>query len=314
MIKEFYWPQTVEEAAALKKRHPGGVYFAGGTVVNHGMNGDAEAAEGAKELKEAKGSKEAIEAEEAISLDALGLASVTEDGGDIYIGAMVRLQDLIDDGSRLVPEILKAAAKNIYSRNIRHMATVGGNIAACWKAAALVPALAASGAELVLGDGSRRNVEDFIRSRESGRSGEELITAVCVPLSGVLSGVDEGSAQTGRRKTVLRRVTRNNSYATVVQTAFSCQLDEDGSISKPYLALNGLLTDSVLVRDAQLEALTADYTKKDAEILRRKLQEILAGHPEFQGNAQFSGSYIQYITAQLILDSCAEALSSGEVQ
>lgn len=120
-------PQTAAEAVELRRANPDNtVYFAGGTD-DLRLGGDADG----KEL---------------IDINALGLDTVTQKDGKLYIGARVTLQQLID--SDLVPAFLKEAAGFCASFVKRNAATVGGNLGLRRDDSYLAAALCAADAEL----------------------------------------------------------------------------------------------------------------------------------------------------------------------
>ena len=111
-MTEYYRPETIAEAIRLLAR-PGikTAPLAGGTLLT-GQRDDALQA--------------------VVDLQALGLNTITEQDGQIHLGAMVTLQALVD--APLIGEmaggILAQAATSSAARLIRNAATVGGTLAA----------------------------------------------------------------------------------------------------------------------------------------------------------------------------------------
>jgi probable selenate reductase FAD-binding subunit len=111
-VTEYYRPETIAEIIRLLAR-PGvkTAPLAGGTLLTVQRD-------------------DALQA--VVDLRALGLDTISEQDGQIHLGAMVTLQALVD--SSLIGEIaggiLVQAAKSSAARLIRNAATVGGTLAA----------------------------------------------------------------------------------------------------------------------------------------------------------------------------------------
>jgi putative selenate reductase FAD-binding subunit len=153
MIQEFFKPQTIAEAVTLKETYKNAaVFMAGGTDVNCR---DASSA-----------------VEKVIGIEQLKLNEISKTDEALFIGAGVTIQELID--SPMVPEQLSMAAKHFMNRNIRNMATIGGNIASNNSTSNLIPILVALDAELKLaGSDTSVSVYEYI-TREMGRLIESI--------------------------------------------------------------------------------------------------------------------------------------------
>jgi putative selenate reductase FAD-binding subunit len=138
VIKEVFKPSSLEEAVGLKNNDV--YYLSGGTHINWTPVVQYRKSEGKPEI------------EKVILLQGLLPTEVKKDGSSLTIGAGVTIQELID--SSLTPDALKKAAKYIASRNIRNMATIGGNIAANRFDSYIIPCLIALKADIeTVGDG-----------------------------------------------------------------------------------------------------------------------------------------------------------------
>jgi putative selenate reductase FAD-binding subunit len=153
MIQEFFKPQTMAEAVALKDKYKdGAIFMAGGTDVNCGKANDA--------------------VEKVIGIEQLKLDKISRMDEALSIGAGVTIQELID--SPEVPDQLTIAAGHFVNRNIRNIATVGGNIASNNTTSNLIPILIALDAELKLtGSETSVSVYDYI-TREMSRLIESI--------------------------------------------------------------------------------------------------------------------------------------------
>jgi len=147
MIQEFFKPQSLAEAVALKEKYKDAALFmAGGTDVNCG---DASGA-----------------VEKVIGIEQLKLNAISKTDEALFIGAGVTIQELMD--SPKVPDQLTIAAGHFVNRNIRNMATIGGNIASNNSTSNLIPILVALDAELKLaGSDTSVSVYEYITQEMS---------------------------------------------------------------------------------------------------------------------------------------------------
>jgi putative selenate reductase FAD-binding subunit len=203
MIEHFHRPRTLRDALGLKRKlKDRAAYLAGGTFLN---SLDCPAVP-----------------EHCISLEGLGLDHIEVLKGDLVLGALCTLQQLVE--SRRVPEALKAAALQLVSRNVRNAATVGGNVAAGLPHSDLLPMLVALDARVALGGAKGKPVPltDYLEA-----PGGALITAVVIPgaAAGRLAACRNfrGSAHT-----------RSTITAAVSMTAASAVVED------PIVALGGL--------------------------------------------------------------------------
>ncbi|MDA3939194.1 MAG: FAD binding domain-containing protein [Spirochaetia bacterium] len=150
MIKEVFKPVSFEEAVKLKSDDV--YYLSGGTQINWTPVTQQRLKEGKPEI------------EKVILLKDLLSAEIGKEGSAISIGAGVTLQEIID--SDKMPDALKKAAKYIASRNIRNMATIGGNIAANRADSYVIPCLIALKADVETVDEGIMCVEKYAREEK----------------------------------------------------------------------------------------------------------------------------------------------------
>ena len=137
-ITAYFKPQTIAAAVNLLRTQPGrGKFIAGGTNL----------------LVEQNPALDYL-----IDLRALGLNYITETDAAIHIGACATIQQLAQAAllRTLADGLLPQVAAWFASRQIRNVATIGGNIAEGLSAADTAPALLAMDAQVVLvGDRER---------------------------------------------------------------------------------------------------------------------------------------------------------------
>ena len=151
-IREYHTPGTVEEALSLLQRE-GAFLVAGGTdvTVHHGE-----------------------ETEILVDITRIGLNEIRRDEQGVHIGAAATMFDLTASEiiASVADGILSEAAESFISRQIRHAATLGGNLSHSSPAADLPPPLLALDATVHI----RRDDGDAENALEGG-----LLTAVTIP-------------------------------------------------------------------------------------------------------------------------------------
>jgi probable selenate reductase FAD-binding subunit len=106
-VKKYVRPETIEDAVTIVQSTPNAVYLGGGAWT---------VAQGSSEI------------EAVVDLQALGLDKIVGSLEDLQIGAMVRLQQLIDheDAGTIASGILAEAVRFSQSRTLREQGTLGG--------------------------------------------------------------------------------------------------------------------------------------------------------------------------------------------
>ncbi len=152
MILKAAKPASLKDAETLHAR--GWTYMAGGTFINWTPSG--------------------MNPERVVLLEGLLPESIEKRGSEVHIGAMTPLQALADGSGG--PAALHSPARMIPSRNIRNMATVGGNIAANQPDSALIPVLLALEARVVTASGEELALTDYLSEGQG-----TLISGVRIP-------------------------------------------------------------------------------------------------------------------------------------
>ena len=162
MERNFYRPDNREEA--LKLHAEGGIFLAGGTEINRGWPGDGG-------LPGIPGGSFSAE-EDLIYLEDLGLKGIRSEAGSIFIGACVTLQEIGDNTG--LPGWLRKAAGFLPSRNVRNMATLGGNIAAGRSNSVLLPGLLAADVRIHMAGSVMLTAESYLLALDEYRSAAPL--------------------------------------------------------------------------------------------------------------------------------------------
>lgn len=201
MIKEVFKPASLEDAVKLKEENI--YYLSGGTQINW------TPAQAARKLK----GKPAIE--KVILVSDLLSKEIKKEGTDLFIGAGITLQELIDSPG--IPGVLKKAARYIASRNIRNMATLGGNIGANRPDSYILPCLIALKADAITADEGRVSVETYIREEKNN-----LIKQIILPGVEGVCLVDVALKSSGAYPSVTAAVRVSDKEAVV---ALGCVSD-----------------------------------------------------------------------------------------
>lgn len=249
MIETYLKPESVSQAVALKAEHGAkAVFFGGGSKLN------------AAPTK--------TEKTVAIALCGLGLNEIVREGEGVRIGALARLQPLLDN--ELTPPALKQAIGFIYSRNIRNQATLGGEIASAKEESPLAPALLVLQAQLVLGDGKTVALEDYLRSDRS-----ELIQAVVIPNTNVLCAT--------------QKVSRSSAGLNVLVAAVAVP-----AAGKMLIALDGVAAHPMRLRDVESSGL-------EGEALEKAVAAAVQPKADIRGSVE----YKRYIAGVIVADLLA---------
>jgi aerobic carbon-monoxide dehydrogenase medium subunit len=169
-------PRSVDEAVAAFGSGAGVTVLAGGTILMPELNAGR------------------LRPDRVLLLARAGLDQTRTEGGDLVIGAGVRIADLLD-----APEPLGAAARHVADPEIRNQATIGGNLCAPpgadYPRGDLQAPLIALGATVrSAGAGGERSepVEDFLAGDPSSR----LVLEIQIPTGrrGASAAVDRPHA------------------------------------------------------------------------------------------------------------------------
>jgi CO/xanthine dehydrogenase FAD-binding subunit len=245
-LKGYHRPTNVDEALQLLSR-PGvnTAIVAGGTYITAHMPKMVD---------------------EVVDLQAAGLAKITYTGQGVILGAMVRLQTIVDDGR--APALLREATRREGPNTLRNAATVGGVVNGPSPESELLAALLIYDAEVQIQstNGSKSiPLTNFLRDVPSAVNGG-LVTAVSLNFIG---------------KTASARVARTPADSVIV--AALARLGDDG---KMQLALCGVDNVPVLVNPDNVKAAinppnnfrgSREYRRQMAATLTQRVVSELSG-------------------------------------
>jgi probable selenate reductase FAD-binding subunit len=245
-LKAYHRPPNLEDALQLLSRPQiQTVIVAGGTYINAHM---------------------AETVDEVIDLQALGLDDINYSEGRLSLGAMIRLQTIVEN--KEAPDLIRETAYREGPNTLRNEATIGGVVTGADPESELLAALLVSEAEVELqsaSGGRRMSLPDFLADRSAALNGT-LITAISLATTG--NGATERVARTPADRPIVAAVARRNERDQL------------------YLALCGVAYMPILV-DPTLDQLKArlnpphdfrgssEYRRQMAVILSRRVMANL---------------------------------------
>ena len=258
MIQEFFKPQTMAEAIALKDKYQdGAIFMAGGTDVN---------------------CRDTINAvEKVIGIEQLKLNKISRTDEALSIGAGVTIQELIDSAE--VPDQLTIAAGHFMNRNIRNIATIGGNIASNHTTSNLIPILIALDAELKLaGSEAPVSVHDYI-SREMS----PLIESITI------------SSENLKKPYGLRKFSHTANDISIITAAVTFNIQEE-IVSNVRIAAGGVSRH--VVRLTELESILEGNKLPARTEIEDTVKEIVSPLKDIRGGVRFK----KYLAGVLVSD------------
>lgn len=262
-MKQFLKPSNINDAVNFKEAYPDYPFVSGGTIIFSLPPG---------EFMDSGISRPAgVIWTGQLDLDSV---EITHDG-DLRIGAAITLEKLLNylvqqdndmpggckigaPGQHSEPDVsagnipgcrkvLYQALKGVANRNIRNIATIGGNVALCSSASDLIPALITLDARLELAGLSAESAKNTVSITEfveeqsqpgSGRYRNNLITHILIPGQPAVRPSEQPSEQPAqfrrcadgaRRVSGFEKITRTANDIAVVNVAFAAELTCDSS-------------------------------------------------------------------------------------
>lgn len=261
----FHRPSTVSEALALQASlGEGALFLAGGSEINQ---------------KHFPGHPSHL-----ISLAGLELDGIAQGDGTLVLGATTSFQALIEAPG--VPEPLRRAAAKLVNRNVRNVATLGGQLATGKSCADLIPCLVALRARVLLATAAGSGavpVHEYVASKPVG-----LIVAVELPWPAPERGVG------------LANFTRSANDLSVITAAASLAV-ADGVAQAPIVALGGVAAS--VVRLPTVEQALAGAPKPSRAQLEATIAAAVAPIDDLRGTAPFKRQLAASLGADVIVEA-----------
>jgi len=208
-------PSTIEEALQARRRDPDAVVLCGATDTA---------------LRVTKKHEEIPSIIDLSGISALRGQGATDTA--FFFGAAVTIQEALDTAEKAIPPL--AGMLSVFgSRQIRNIATIGGNVGTASPIGDTLPVLVALGAEIELTGplGVRRiPVEEMLTGyRRTACKSDELITGVSIPR--IPSDITVRAYKVSRR---------TDLDISTVSAAFRVRVDSDGRVDDVILAFGGM--------------------------------------------------------------------------
>ncbi len=236
-LQAYHRPESLEAALSLLDRPQTRVaVIAGGTYITPHLDRDVD---------------------EIIDLQQVGLDEVQHTETTLTLGAMVRLQTIVDDED--TPALLRETAHSAGPNTFRNQGTIGGTIVAAHPDSELLAALLVFQAQVTITSKSGERqvaLSDFLADVRGALDGG-LVTAVSLVKSG---------------KTARARVARTPVDDPIV--AAIARRDGEGN---QYLALCGIAATPVLTDPGQLDKLTPPGDFRGSSEYRKEMAKVLTG-------------------------------------
>lgn len=228
---------------------------------------------------------------------------ITEDAEGLRIGALTTITEI--DESPLICaayEILRDAARQMATLQVRNTATMGGNIAGANPCADMPPVLMVLNATaLLMSSNGQRTVPlraIIIGPRETVLEKDELLAAVLIPHPPARFGAAQA-----------RFGLRNGNAIAVASVAASLVLNADGTVHDARIALGAVAPAPVMVEDARLwlegRQLNTVAAGEAAQAAMQAAQPI----SDLRGSAEFRRELVGILTRRAL--KAAEKRAKG---
>ena len=264
-ISNWHRPTTVEEALSIKSQQPDAVFIAGATELAVLIN------------------KRHTRYASLISLDPVeSLHRISKTTNHWHIGAAARLTDIEEKLAGSYPA-LDQMLRQFASRQIRHRATIGGNLVTASPIGDTAPVLLALDASVVLtsltGERTIPLSHFFTGYRQTVLRDDELMTAVLLPVA--LPGRCEFFKVSKRREMDI----------STVSAAFRIVMDHAGLITEARLAYGGVA--AMPVRAIKTEAALIGKPLVVTPEILHLLESEFTPLTDLRGTAEYRRSLIR---------------------
>lgn len=173
------------------------------------------------------------EVDSLVDITSLPLDYIEDDGQRLRIGALTTLETLLESDVFVGPySVVAEAARQFGHRNVRNLATIGGNLCSSVPSADMAPPLIVLDASVgIAGPGEERAVpigELFVSIRKNVIKEDELLVEVQL------------SAQPPRTGTAFSKIGRTSVDIAIVNASVRLSLGEDGTCEDARIALGSV--------------------------------------------------------------------------
>jgi xanthine dehydrogenase small subunit len=278
-LPSYFNPASVDEALALKARHPEATWIAGGTDLGVRLSRDQPVAP------------------VLIALDRVAELQTLDIGeASVRIGAGVPLTRLEQEMKGVLPA-LDDLLHWFAGRQIRNRATFGGNLGSASPIGDLLPVLLALDASIHLrgprGARELRAEEFFLDYRQTARAEDELVLAVSLP------------RPMGRISAGYKVAKRQTDDISIVVAAYTLALDAGRRVTHARLAYGGVAALPLRARAVEDfllgRVLDADTVAEAATRLRAAFTPI----DDHRASADYRRALCANLFARFVAERCA---------
>jgi carbon-monoxide dehydrogenase medium subunit len=228
-----------------------------------------------------------------VDLQVVGLDGLTRQDERLHIGAMVRLQQLVD--SALVHPLLADAARREGPLTYRNAATVGGTVATNDACSRVLLALLALDAEVQIRNarGSDNLALDRLLDDPAGATAGGLIVGVTALAEVAGTGV----------ATVARTPRDRPIVAAVVRLA-----RQGGVCTEARIALGGVAGRPLRARDAEALLSGQPFDDRRAEVVAARAAADLQPPADFRGTAEYRREMAAVLTRRALQEAWSKSL------
>jgi putative selenate reductase FAD-binding subunit len=216
----------------------------------------------------------------------LALNKISKTRNKLTIGAGVTIQEIID--SPKIPGHLSTAAGHFVNRNIRNVATIGGNIGSNHSTANLIPILVALDAELKIGGLAKPiSVFEYISQERTHLIEDIMISSECLA-----------------KKYGLQEFSHAANDVSIITAAVTFNV-QNGKLSDVRIAVGGV--SKHVVRLTQLENKLESNRLLAATEIEDLVKNITAPVSDIRGSVEFK----KYMAGVLVSDCIHSAHRKG---
>jgi carbon-monoxide dehydrogenase medium subunit len=276
----YFRPETIGEAVAiLDENHGSAVVVAGATDVLVTRPGGVEV---------------------LVDISRLPLSYV-EVGDGLRIGATTSFSEIIEASSLLGGplQIVSEAAGEVGHINVRHLATVGGNLCnAVPSADSAIPLIALDAEAVISGtDGERRvNLEDFFVSvRETVLGKDEMLKEIVVP------------SQPQRIGASFQKIGRTNVDIALVNVAARLVLGGNGVCEDARVVLGAVAPTPIRARKAEEMLVGGKPSEKMFDEAAKVAASEAAPISDLRATAEYRREMCEVLVRRALAEACARA-------
>lgn len=277
----YFRPETLQEALSLREQHPDALLIGGATDVALRVT------------------KKHEHLPKILDLSGIGeLRTVEKRGESLIIGAQLSLNEVMEAVQHSHPALYEILSV-FGSRQIRNLATLGGNIGMASPIGDTLPVLMAYRAQVVVQSNSGRReipLEEFITGyRKTALAINEIITHIMIPEAG--EGVTVHSYKISRRRDV---------DISTLSGGFRLVRDGEGKVTDIVLAFGGMAAYTRRAKQTEAFLLGKTWNRRTVEEASNWLEKDFQPISDVRGSAEFRRLAARNLLLKFYLETTGE--------